>query len=188
MARSLWFNVDSYFRVVSVSLECMVCGCMCAWTHVYPCVRVCVARRSQWRLTFSVAVLEFSCWTPLLRLFASDSCWVPCVISSRFPLRALSLEHGFLHFLFLVSGLFASLLPKGSMELLKGPFELFIQWMKSSVQRVTGTAVLPTGPWCSIAGPWLTQLASAASNLRSRVGGRCVPASVTFSAPLYLAF
>lgn len=36
-------------------------------------------------------------------------------------------EHGFSRLPRLVSALFASLLPKGTTELLKGPFELFVQ-------------------------------------------------------------
>lgn len=51
----------------------------------------------------------------------------PELIPFHFLLGALSLEHGFSHLLLLVSALFASLLPKGTTELLKGLFELFVQ-------------------------------------------------------------
>ena len=51
----------------------------------------------------------------------------PASISFHFLLGAPSLKPGCLHFLLLVSALFASLLPKGTTELLKGPFELFVQ-------------------------------------------------------------
>lgn len=48
----------------------------------------------------------------------------PASISFHFLLGALSCEQGCSHFLLLASALFASLLPKGAMALLKGPFEL----------------------------------------------------------------
>lgn len=51
----------------------------------------------------------------------------PELIPFYFLLGALSLEPGFSHLLLSVSALFASLLPKGTTKLLKGPFELLVQ-------------------------------------------------------------
>lgn len=93
--------------------------------------------------------MELRSWTPVLWLFVSDSgwvCWVPCVISFHVLLRACFLEHRFSHFLLLVSALFASLLLKGTEELLRGPSEPFVQRVETSVRTVTGSDVLPAGP------------------------------------------
>lgn len=135
-----------YYRVLSASLECV-----CGYIHVCMCVDACTSGGVGGGCAAARVKADVFCCcvgTLLLDHSLAALCGrmhnglagVPASISFHFLLRAPFPEHGFSHFLLLMSALFASLLPRGTTELLKGPFELFVQRMKSSVGMVTGTA------------------------------------------------
>ena len=135
-----WFTVIQSGLILESFLlpEVCICACgymcdACVWIHVRLCVCVCVC-------IVQLPECRLACFSLLCWYFANgqQSCAVyqgivnrlavfPASISFHFLLGALSREQGCSHFLLLVSALFASLLPKGTMALLKGPFELCVQ-------------------------------------------------------------
>ena len=157
--------------------------------QVCVCVCVCVCCAAAW-----MKAGVFHCYVGILLLDSSPVALYrrivkglavfPASISFHFLLGAPSLKPGCLHFLLLVSALFASLLPKGTTELLKGPFELFVQWMKSSFGTVTGTA--HASNWSLTHAFWLLPL--LISEATWDVGFVGVSRCLTFSTPFYHAF
>lgn len=115
----------------------------------------------------------------------------PELILFHFLLGALSLEQGshvFCSWCQLCLPLFCQRAPRSySKDLLNCSFN---EW-SAHLGQLLGQCMLPTGPRCPMAGPWLRHLAFASADLRSHVGGWfCwrVPESVTFSSSFYFAF
>jgi hypothetical protein len=138
--------------------------CMRAGTHVYVCI--CVMQLPNWGWHFLFLYWGLCFWKTALRLCleVNGLAPFPAVTSFHFPLGALSCEHGFSHFLLLVSALFASLLPKNARELLKWSLDcMFNEWR---VQRDSyGDCTWSSWSLFSSAGPWLTCLTFASADV-----------------------
>lgn len=158
----------SYFRVISTSLECMcmrvhmcmyVCVCMHLYLYVcvYACMSVgmcvCVVQLPRRRLTFSLLCWHFALGLSPVALYRIvkgllvSLCWSPF----NFYLEHFSWELGS-HIFCSWCQLCLLLLPKATKELLKGPLQLSIQWMKSSVGQDPGTA--HASPWSFLQHYW----------------------------------